>query len=219
MPPSFRHVGRMKPLPSSRDDCDCSQTPQLMPAVPWRGKSPRKKNPGCGLYGQNQSQDPNIGWDNNATWDNSHFQLGMPAGTNQDAHRQSPPAMVGWDGLGNCCTPPASDCCNMSAQPPLLSITLSLLGFLLIQWVEGARHPSRLPRKSPCRKSNAGNFSIIFCQPGRVWIMKMHFPFHMYFVLKQTNAGRCHSSCSCTLDTSQLKYLLLTLSPTSQNQA
>lgn len=124
-----------------------------------------------------------------------------------------------WDGLGNCCTSLVSYCCNMRAQSPVLSITLSLLDFLSTQWVESARHTNRLPRNSPCRKSDAGNFSIIFCQPGRVWFIKTHFPFHMYFVLKQTNAGRCHSSCSCALDTSQLKYLLLTLSLTSQNQA
>lgn len=124
-----------------------------------------------------------------------------------------------WGGLGDCCTSLASYCCNRRAQPPVLSITLALLDFLSTEWAEGARHPNRLPRNSPCRKNDAGNFSIVFCQQGRVWFIKTHFPFHMYLVLKQTNAGRCHSSCSCSLDTSQLKYLLLTLSLTSQNQA
>lgn len=45
------------------------------------------------------------------------------------------------------------------------------------------------------------------------------FPLPHVLLLKQTNAGRCHYSCSCALDTSQRKYLFLTLSPTSQKQA
>lgn len=64
-------------------------------------------------------------------WGNSHFQLGMPAGTSQDAPGRA--NQPWWDGLGDCCTPPASDCCSMEAQPPLLSITLSLLDFLSTQ--------------------------------------------------------------------------------------
>lgn len=168
------------------------------------------------MCGQNQSQDPNTWWDNSVTWENSHFQLGMPAGTSQDAHRQSPPAMIGWAG-GLLPTPSLQLLQYESTTPSALHHPFPA-GFPLHTVGRGCQAPHRLPRNSLCRKSDAGDFSIIFCQPGRVWFIKMHFPFHMYFVLKQTNAGRCHSSCSCTLDTSQLKYLL-TLSLTSQNQA
>lgn len=133
-----------------------------------------------------------------------------------DAHRQSPPAMIGWAG-GLLPTPSLQLLQYESTTPSALHHPFPA-GFPLHTVGRGCQAPHRLPRNSLCRKSDAGDFSIIFCQPGRVWFIKMHFPFHMYFVLKQTNAGRCHSSCSCTLDTSQLKYLL-TLSLTSQNQA
>lgn len=159
-----------------------------MPAVPWRGKSPRKKNPGCDLYGQNQSQDPNTWWDNNATWDNSHFQLGMPAGTNQDAHRQSPPAMVGWDGLGNCCTPPASDCCNMSAQPPSALHHPFPAGFPLNTVGRGCQAPQQAAQKEPLQEKQCWKFQHRILSARESLDYENAFPLPHVFCLK---ANKC----------------------------
>lgn len=56
------------------------------------------------------------------------------------------------------------------------------------QRTEGARHPKEVPRNSSCSKGGAGNSGIVLGQPGRVWFIKMHFPFHTYFFLK---ANKC----------------------------
>lgn len=133
-------------------------------------------------------------------------------------HRQSPPATAGR--AGGLVHTPSLQLLQYEGYNPLCSSSPFPCRISPSAWrAEGARHPKGLPRNSPCRRRDAGNSSMVFCQPGRVRFIKMHFPFHMYFSLKQTNAGRCHYSCSCALDTSQLKYLFLTLSPTSQKQA